>query len=158
MAEEEEPRRETGSARKPASKASGKRKAAAKKPAAKEPAAKSGASGPETVDISDTVAPSVGPHTTFEKHDPEEVLAHQEQQSDTDAMGLDKRRSVIGGSYSPSVGRQATLYGIFVVVIVALGFGFKLLADKLDEPPANNPDTAPWSQSGAPQIPAKQPE
>jgi hypothetical protein len=44
------------------------------------------------------------------------------------------------------------------VVVVALAIGFKLLADKLDEPPANNPDAAPWSQSDAPQIPAKQPE
>jgi hypothetical protein len=65
---------------------------------------------------------------------------------------------VVGGSYSPSIGRQATLYGVFIVVVVALAIGFKLLADKLDEPPANNPDAAPWSQSDAPQIPAKQPE
>jgi hypothetical protein len=116
------------------------------------------ATGGESIDISDTVAPSVGPHTTLEKHDPETVAAHEHEQSDADAMGLDKRRAVIGGCYSPSVARQATLYGIFVGVIVALGIGFKLLADKLDEPPANNPDKAPWSQHDAPQIPPKQPE
>jgi hypothetical protein len=73
-------------------------------------------------------------------------------------MGLDKRRAVVGGSYSPSIGRQATLYGVFIVVVVALAIGFKLLADKLDEPPANTANEAPWSQSDAPQIPAKQPE
>jgi hypothetical protein len=93
----------------------------------------------------------------IDKPPPEQRLAGHEQ-SDTDAMGLDKRRPVMGGSYSPSVARQVTLYGIFVAVVVALGIGFKLLADKLDEPPANNPDTAPWSQPDAPQIPPKQPE
>ena len=30
-----------------------------------------------------------------------------------------------------------------------------MLADKLDEPPASNPDKAPWSQSDAKQIPPK---
>ena len=52
-------------------------------------------------DLSDTTAPSIGPNTTFEKDDPEERLARHEQ-SDVDAMGLDKRREVIGGSYSAS--------------------------------------------------------
>jgi hypothetical protein len=107
-------------------------------------------SGSGEVDISDTVAPSVGPHTTFEKDSAEERLARHEQ-SDVDAMGLDKRRSVVGGSYSPSFARQATLYGIFIAVIVALGIGFKLLADKLDEPPKHIAATAPWAQPGAPQ-------
>ena len=108
-------------------------------------------------DISDTVAPSVGPHTTFDKDTAEERLARHEQ-SDVDAMGLDKRREVVGGSYSPSAARQATLYGIFIAVIVALGIGFKVLADKLDEPPKNNKDEAPWSQPGAPQIPPTNPD
>ena len=106
---------------------------------------------------SETPAPSIGPNTVIEKQPPEERLAGKDQ-SDVDAMGLDKRRAVIGGSYSPSAARQATLYGIFVVVVVGLAIGFKLLADKLDEPPAHNPDRAPWSQQDAPQIPAKQPE
>jgi hypothetical protein len=108
----------------------------------------------EAVDISDTVAPSIGPHTTFTKQSPEERLAGHEQ-SETDAMGMDKRRTVIGGSYSPSFARQATLYGIVVAVVVALGVGFKLLADKLDEPPKTNADAAPWAAPDAPQKPPK---
>ena len=142
MAEEGKPRRATGSSREPASKASGTGEPAANK---------------DMPPASETPAPSIGPHTEIEHEDPEERLARHEQ-SETDAMGLDKRRGVVGGSYSPSVARQATLYGVFVAVVVALAIGFKLLADKLDEPPANNPDKAPWSQSDAPQIPAKQPE
>ena len=111
--------------------------------------------GWEVVDISDTPAPSIGPHTTFELPPVEERLARHEQ-SDVDAMGLDKRREVVGGSYSPSFARQATLYGIFLVVVIALGVGFKLLADELDKPPETNPDVAPWAQEDAPQTPPAQ--
>ncbi len=57
--------------------------------------------GTETIDISDTPAPSIGPNTTFDKRPAEERLAGHEQ-SDQDAMGLEKRRQVIGGTYGPS--------------------------------------------------------
>jgi hypothetical protein len=124
---------------------------------AKSAAAAAREAGKQAPPAGETPAPSIGPNTVIDKPPPEERLAGHEQ-SDTDAMGLDKRRPVMGGSYSPSVARQVTLYGIFVAVVVALAIGFKLLADKLDEPPANNPDTAPWSQGDAPQIPPKQPE
>ncbi len=103
-------------------------------------------------DISDTPAPSVGPHTTFSKDTPEERLARHEQ-SDVDAMGLDKRREVVGGSYSPSIARQLTVYGIVIGVVAAIGFGFYLLAKDLDQPPENYKDEAPWSQADAEQIP-----
>lgn len=103
-------------------------------------------------DISDVTAPSVGPHTTFEKDDPEERLARHEQSS-VDAMGLDKRREVIGGNYSPSLARQLTMYGIFIAVVAGLVVGFLLLANKLDQPPDKYADEAPWSQADAKQIP-----
>ena len=95
-------------------------------------------------DLSDTTAPSIGPNTTFEKDDPEERLARHEQ-SDVDAMGLDKRREVIGGSYSASFARQVTLYAIVIAVVVGAGIGIKLLADDLDQPPAKVADQAPWT-------------
>ena len=82
-------------------------------------------------DQQEVTAPSVGPNTVIEKEDPEERLARHEQ-SDTDAMGLDKRREVVGQSYGPSFARQAALYGIFVAVTAALVIGFVLLAGKLD--------------------------
>jgi hypothetical protein len=103
-------------------------------------------------DISDTPAPSVGPHTKFEKDDPEERLARHDQSS-VDAMGLDKRREVIGGSYSPSLGRQLTMYGIFIAVVAGIVVGFLVLANNLDQPPEKYEDLAPWSQADAREIP-----
>jgi hypothetical protein len=78
-----------------------------------------------------------------------------DQANRTDAMGLDKRRQVVGQSYGPSVAKQATLYGLFLVVLVALVIGGKLLTDELDQPPEKQEDVAPWSAPDAPQIPTK---
>jgi hypothetical protein len=108
--------------------------------------AKPQASHKETVDISDTPAPSIGPHTTFDREPPEERLAHHEI-SDTDAMGLAKRRDVVGKSYGPSFAKQATLYGGFIAVIAVLAIGFKLLADELDKPPETVKAEAAWQNS-----------
>src|SRR5690349_18713245 len=103
-------------------------------------------SGTEQVDLSDTVAPSVGPNTTFDKKPPEERLAEHEQ-SNEDAMGLDKRRQVIGGRYSASPTRQIVTWLIVAGVLVGGAFGLKLLADDLDKPPAKVEDQAPWTGS-----------
>jgi hypothetical protein len=100
----------------------------------------------DEVDISETTAPSVGPNTVIEKDDPEERLARHDQ-SDKDAMGLDKRREVVGGRYSASVTRQVVTYAIVVVVVIAAGVGIKLLADELDQPPKQVADQAPWTGS-----------
>src|SRR5688500_17873824 len=54
--------------------------------------------------MSGTTAPSIGPHTTFEREDPEERLARHEQSTE-DAMGLDKRRTVVGGQYGASAAK-----------------------------------------------------
>jgi hypothetical protein len=100
----------------------------------------------ETVDISDTPAPSIGPHTTFDKRPASERLAGSEQ-SDLDAMGLEKRRQVVGGHYSASLTRQIVTYAIVVAVIIGAGIGLKALADHLDQPPAKVADQAPWTGS-----------
>jgi hypothetical protein len=100
----------------------------------------------ETVDISDTPAPSIGPHTTFDKRPASERLAGHEQ-SDLDAMGLEKRRQVIGGHYSATLTRQIVTYVIAVAVIIGAAFGLKKLADNLDEPPSKVEDQAPWTGS-----------
>jgi hypothetical protein len=99
-------------------------------------------------------APSLGPNTVIEREPVEERLGRHEQ-SEVDAMGKDKRRQVVGQTYGPTFARQATLYGLVIMVLAAIGVGGKLLADKLDEPPATNPDKAPWSAPDARQHPPK---
>jgi hypothetical protein len=100
-------------------------------------------------------APSLGPNTVIEREPVEERLARHEQ-SDVDAMGSDKRRSVVGHSYGPSKARQLALYGIFLAVVVALVIGGKLLVDALDTPVGKNiPNSAPWAQPNAKQHPPK---
>jgi hypothetical protein len=97
-----------------------------------------------TEDISDTTAPSIGPNTVIEKDSPEERLARHEQ-SDKDAMGLDKRREVIGGDYSASFGKQLFRWALVVIVAAAALFGLKQLVDDLDKAPAHAADRAPWT-------------
>ncbi len=70
-------------------------------------------------------------------------------------MGQDKRREVVGHSYGPSLARQGVLYLVFVVVVVAIGFGVSLLVDKYDQPPKHFAAEAPWAQPGVKQIPPK---
>jgi hypothetical protein len=103
----------------------------------------------ETIDISDTVAPSVGPHTVTRP-------AHSQvtpEPSEVDAMGLDKRREVVGKSYAPSFARQATMYGTFVAVVAALVISGKLLADELDQPPDEVEAEAVWTGNDIPPAP-----
>ncbi len=97
-------------------------------------------------------APSIGPNTVIEL-EPPEVRLERGNASQVDAMGLDKRRTVVGGSYSPSLAKQATLYGIFVAVLLGLVIGGKILVDDLDAPPEVNEAKAPWAQADAAQTP-----
>jgi hypothetical protein len=99
-------------------------------------------------------APSLGPNTVIEREPVEERLARHDQ-SEVDAMGKDKRRAVVGNSYGPSFARQATLYGIAVVVVVLVAIGVKVLVDNVDTFPSKVPEQAPWSSSTAKQHPPK---
>ncbi len=82
-----------------------------------------------------------------------EEPAREHEQSNLDAMGLDKRRGVVGEKYGASFAKQATIYGVFLVVLAAVVIGGKLAADELDQGPQVNADTAPWSQADAEQRP-----
>jgi hypothetical protein len=93
---------------------------------------------------SEIPAPSIGPHTVIEK-EPAEVRLAKHEQSDVDAMGLDKRRGVVGERYGASFAKQATVYGVFLAVVVALVIGGKLAIDELDKGPEVNEDKAAWS-------------
>jgi hypothetical protein len=102
-------------------------------------------------DISDTVAPSVGPKSVAFHH----PRGGPRDDIDTDAMGNDKRRQVVGKSYGASAAKQATVYGIFIAVVIGLFIGGKILVDKLDQPPDHIATQAVWAKPGAPQHPPK---
>ncbi len=90
---------------------------------------------------------------------PEQEVVEEPQSggpSDVDAMGLDKRRAVIGGSYGPSKARVVGTFTAALSVIAIIAIGFFLLAKELDQPPETNVDAAPWSAADAPQRPPKQ--
>ena len=100
-------------------------------------------------------APSLGPNTVIEREPVEERLARHEQ-SETDAMGKDKRRAVVGESHGPSLGRQLVLYGLALAVTGALAFGGYLLIKSEDTGVGKNvPNSAPWAQPDARQIQPK---
>jgi hypothetical protein len=100
-------------------------------------------------------APSLGPNTVIEREPVEERLARHEQ-SEVDAMGLDKRRAVVGESHGPSLARQLALYGIFLVVVAALAVCGVILVNNLDKPVGKDvPNSAPWSKPGVKQIQPK---
>jgi hypothetical protein len=84
---------------------------------------------------------------------PKDEAGAKHEVSEVDAMGLDKRREVVGKSYGPSVARQASMYGIFLAVVAALVIGGKLLADELDQPPDEIKAEAPWTGTDEPPAP-----
>ncbi len=80
--------------------------------------------------------------------DPAARLARSEP-SQVDAMGQDKRRTVMGQSYGPSLARQAFVYGAFFAVVIALGIGARFAVDELDKPDPSRTNTAPWAAADA---------
>src|SRR4051794_36915815 len=97
-------------------------------------------------------APSLGPNTVIEREPVEERLARHDQ-SEVDAMGLDKRRTVVGEKVGPSKKRQLAVYLGFLAVVVALVVGGIILVGSLDTSVGNNvPNSAPWAKQGAKQI------
>jgi hypothetical protein len=113
---------------------------------------KSGGSG--GLEGQQITAPSIGPHTKLEHIPPEERLDY-DKISDTDAMGRDKRREVVGGTYGPTRARVFGTFAAFFAIVAALVVGFYFLAKELDAAPAENPDEAPWSKPEAEQKPPR---
>jgi hypothetical protein len=99
-------------------------------------------------------APSIGPNTVIEHTPPEERLDH-DKISDVDAMGKDKRREVVGGTYGPTRARVFGTFAAFFAIVAALAVGFYFLAKELDQPPESNPDAAPWAEPDAEQKPPR---
>jgi hypothetical protein len=101
---------------------------------------------------SEPAAPSIGPHTEIEHTPPEERLAGREH-SNTDALGLDKRRQVVGGTYGPTRTRVIMRFVVFFAVVGALFVGLLFLVDQLDQPPDTYKDAAPWTGNERPSDP-----
>jgi hypothetical protein len=101
--------------------------------------------------------PSMGPHTDVSKfHEGrEESLEKAAHASDTDAMGRDKRRQVVGGTYGMTTAKLTVLYATVVAVIAGAAFGLYLLAKDLDQPPEKISTEAPWAEQDAPQRPTR---
>lgn len=74
---------------------------------------------------------------------------------DLDAMGKDKRRKVMGGTYGPTRARIFATFAITFAVIAVVVIGFYLAAKEMDQPPEANPSVAPWSAPDAPQHPTR---
>jgi len=100
-------------------------------------------------------APSLGPNTVIEREPVEERLSRHEQ-SEVDAMGLDKRRSVVGESFGPGKARQLAVYAGFLAILAALVVGGIILIGSLDTSVGKNvPNSAPWAKQGAKQSKPK---
>jgi hypothetical protein len=71
--------------------------------------------------------------------------------SDTDALGLEKRRQVVGGQYGATKKKQLVVYGVFLLVSVIVVIGFLTIVSSIDNREMPLENTAPWAQSSAQQ-------
>jgi hypothetical protein len=69
--------------------------------------------------------------------------------SDTDAMGQDKRRQVVGQQYGATVRKQLTVYGIFLAVVAGIVIAFLTVVSGVDNRDIPLEDTAPWTAADA---------
>src|SRR3954451_19795525 len=93
-------------------------------------------------------APSAANIDELEKFEPSEE-AKRHKPSDTDAMGQDKRRQVVGHSYGPSRRSQIMFFvAVGVALVVVLG-GWLALVAAFDKPPIHFNDQAPWSATAS---------
>ncbi len=107
------------------------------------------------------VAVAAGAGAAAEERDQSESEREQRESSsedghrgsETDAMGRDKRREVIGERYGASRGRQLLYYGIFIAFLVAVYIGGQAAVSNFDKAPKHDTVQAPWAQRGAPNEP-----
>ena len=71
----------------------------------------------------------------------------RDESTDQDAMGNDKRRTVVGQQYGATVRKRLIVYGAAVGVIVLIIIGFLTVVTSLDEREVALKDTAPWTQA-----------
>lgn len=76
---------------------------------------------------------------------PEERLADHEQ-STVDAMGKEKRRQIIGGTYGPTVQKQLIVWGSVVAVLFVLVLASIFVVSKVDNREIERAE-APWKDN-----------
>lgn len=78
-----------------------------------------------------------------------------ENRSETDAMGNDKRRVVIGQQYGATLRKRLLVYGAVVAFIAVVAIVFLTVVTNYDNRDMPLKDTAPWTQAGASQSPPR---
>lgn len=105
-------------------------------------------------ETSEPAAPSIGARTKIDHVPPAEREVGKDA-SATDAMGLEKRRGVIGGAYGPSRSRVILTFVAFFAIVGIVFVGLLVLVNQVDQPPDQQVDKAPWSASDAEQQPSQ---
>lgn len=105
-------------------------------------------------ETSEPAAPSIGAKTKI-KHVPPAERDVGKDASDTDAMGRDKRREVIGEDVGPSRTRVIMTFVVFFAIVGIVFVGLLFLVNQVDQPPDTNADKAPWSAPDVEQQPAQ---
>jgi hypothetical protein len=77
------------------------------------------------------------------------------EQSDVDAMGEDKRRSVVGGQYGATVRKRVLVYGAALAVMVGIVVAFLTVVTGVDNKEIALKDTAPWTKEGGAEVPPR---
>lgn len=99
---------------------------------------------------------------TEEHRDPEETPASSKrtrpyeesvaERTDVDAMGNDKRRTVVGGQYGATIRKRLFVYGAFLAVAVGIVIAFLTVVTSIDQKEIPLTDTAPWTEAAASQA------
>lgn len=85
------------------------------------------------------------------------ATGRSEEREETDALGLPKRRQVMGHTAGPSKARQFAFFLTMVAIAFFLYLGARLAVSEFDTGPEGTPETAPWSRPGPPQVPPERP-
>jgi hypothetical protein len=99
-------------------------------------------------DVKKGTAPSAADITKLEKFEPSDE-AKRTEPSQEDAMGMDKRRQVVGGSHGPSRKSQILFFASVAVILIVVVGGYALAIAAFDQPEESYPDKAPWSKANA---------
>ncbi len=78
----------------------------------------------------------------------EEETREDEERGDVDAMGNDKRRTVVGKQYGATLRKRLIVYGAVVGVMILVVIAFLTVVKNIDEREVALKDTAPWSRAG----------